>query len=275
MRALATDFSKQRANIASGHGAAPIRQALAATGKFAPMAELPGLPGRPWGKPKGRLCRVPAISLIDPASLAIVAGGTVLTTLLHCGPSACRHALRVVLETLRPGFDPARARSELARQIAEIARNGLVRSEPRPIGDAEFDEATDALIASRSLQQLVERHREHRRRRLARAGEARLVLERAAELAPVLGLAGTLISLGLLAGRSPTSDPDLASTLGMAVLTTFYGLVTAHFIAAPLAEIVERRAQAEDARREELFAWLEDEVARAEPGLRMRGKAAA
>ena len=209
-------------------------------------------------------------SLIDPASFAIVVGGTILATVLHCGPKACRKAIHAVVEALRPGFNPVRARSDLARQIADIARDGLIRSQPRPIGDAEFDEATDALIATRSLQQLVERHRDHRRRRLARAGEARLVLERAAELAPVLGLAGTLISLGLLAGRPPGPPADLASTLGMAVLTTFYGLITAHFVAAPLAEIVERRAQAEDAKREELFTWLETEVARAEPTLRPR-----
>lgn len=208
-------------------------------------------------------------NLFDPLSLAVVMGGTLLATLLHCGPVACRNAAKKIFEIMRPGFDPTRARAELARQVAEIARNGLVRSEPAQTGDAEFDEATDAMIASRSLQMLVERHRDHRRRRLARAGAARLVLERAAELAPVLGLAGTLLSLGRLAEGSGQT-PELASALGMAVLTTFYGLVIAHFIAAPLAEIVERHAQAEDAAREELFHWLEAEVARAEPKARLR-----
>lgn len=203
-------------------------------------------------------------TFLDPLSLAVVGGGTLAATCGQCGPRACRAALAVIGELPRKGFDAQRARADLSRQINEIAQDGLVRSHVVPTGDAEIDEATGALIAARSLDALVAQHRMHRRKRLARAEQARGVVLRMAELAPVLGLAGTLLSLGTLADGG-TARAGLTAAIGMAVLTTLYGLVLANFIAAPLAAWIDRRAIAEDRAREDLFAWLEREIARADP----------
>ena len=96
---------------------------------------------------------------------------------------------------------------------------------------------------------------EHRVRRIESARRAGTVLARAAELAPVLGLVGTLVSLGGLS-TAVAEDGDYARAIAMAVATTLYGLVAANFVFAPLAAVVTRRAEQEDSAREDIIAWL-------------------
>jgi chemotaxis protein MotA len=85
-------------------------------------------------------------------------------------------------------------------------------------------------------------------------------LAQSSELAPVFGLAGTLLSLALLP-RTGISGTDYASTISMAVLATLYGLILANLLLAPLACIVNRRANAEEAERQKVLDWLAAQVA--------------
>jgi len=196
-----------------------------------------------------------AIPLLDPASAALVIFGTLLATVLRCGRTETRVALSALAHLFARPFDAVHARAELAIQVQEIEEDGLVRAEPHHIGDGEFDEMTDALLKTRSIEVLYERHTAHRIRRIESARRAGAVLASAAELAPVLGLVGTLISLGGLS-TAVAADGDYARAIAMAVATTLYGLVAANFVFAPLAAVVARRAEAEDRAREDVIAWL-------------------
>ena len=196
-----------------------------------------------------------AIPLLDPASAALVIFGTLAATVMRCGAADSRMALGALAQLFAPRFDAVHARAELAIQVQEIEEDGLVRAEPRHFGDGEFDEMTDALLSTRSIEALYERHTTHRVRRIESARRAGSVLACAAELAPVLGLVGTLVSLGGLS-TAVAADGDYARAIAMAVATTLYGLVAANFVFAPLAAAVARRAEAEDRAREELLDWL-------------------
>lgn len=191
---------------------------------------------------------------IDPLSAAFVIGGTLLATLLRCGLAECALALRTFFALPRKPFDVDATRAELAAQIREIGEDGFLRAEPHHFGDGEFDQLADRLIHQRSVQALHDEHSRHRDRRMAIANRARDVFLQAAELAPVLGLAGTLMSLGTLAGGS--DGGDMAAAIGMAVGTTFFGLICAHFVFAPIASAIGRRAAAEERSRQELIDWL-------------------
>ena len=149
-------------------------------------------------------------------------------------------------------------RAELATQIQEITQDGLVRAHPHQFGDLEFDAVADALIRRRSLGALHEEHDRHRTVRLARADTAVAVLDQAAELAPVLGLAGTLLSLASLSARA--AGGDMGGAIGTAVTTTLYGLVLANFIFGPLSAAVARRSRTEEQARKALLDWLEHAV---------------
>lgn len=215
------------------------------------------------------------MNVFDPLSAGIVLGGTLAAVLLRCGWRDCAATAQVVANLFARPFDSDRVRAELAVQIQEITTNGLVRAEPHRFGDGEFDELSEALIQHRSIQALYFDHERHALRRTALADIAGKVLGEAAELAPVLGLAGTLLSLGGLSASA--ADGDYGSAIGMAVITTFYGLVAAHFIFAPLAGAVLRRSDAEEVERRTLLNWLADAVDRAHPGkpTRAEPKAAA
>jgi len=196
-----------------------------------------------------------AIPLLDLPALALVLVGTVLATLLRCGWADTRLALRAVAQLFAERFDAVHARAELAIQVQEIEEDGLVRAEAHHFGDGEFDEMTDALIRTRSIQALHESHEDHRARRMEAAHRAVTVLVSAAELSPVFGLVGTLVALGRLSS-TVASTGNFAGAIGMAVATTLYGLVAANFLFAPLAAMISRRANSEDRERESLIAWL-------------------
>lgn len=202
--------------------------------------------------------------LFDATSAAIVVGGTVLATLLRCGLGDCVVALTSLGGLGGRRFDAITARAELAGTVREIQADGVIRAEPHHFGDAEFDDATDALIGSRSLAGLHAAHTAHKRRRLDASRRAVRTFTQAADLAPVFGLAGTLISLSQL----PTgagSGGDFTAAISMAVLTTLYGLLLGNIVFAPLARMVARASSVEERERQSVLEWLERQVEGAMP----------
>ncbi len=205
------------------------------------------------------------LTLLDGTSAAIVLGGTAAGTLLRCGWSNTIAAASSLAGAMRGDFDAAHAQSELALQVQQIHRDGLLRAEPRHFGDAEFDAVTDTILSRRTVSALLEKHRAYQRARLARSRVAVATFIQAADLAPVFGLAGTLIALSQMP-TNPGPGVLLSHSIPMAIVCTFYGLVTAHLLFAPLARFIERHAAREEAERQKLVDWLAAEVAK-ETGL--------
>ena len=204
------------------------------------------------------------MALADAPSAAIVFGGTALAAVLRCGWRDGAAAMRSVAHLWQPGFDVDKARSGLAVQVQGIARDGLLRAQPHHSGDAEFDEATDAMLERRSVGALLAAHEIHRNRRLAASTRAVRFLGQAAELAPVFGLVGTLISLSQLPGDG-VGKGAMTGAIAMAVVTTLYGLLLANLVLAPLARMVERAAEAEEDGRQQLTDWLAAQIEAAVP----------
>ncbi len=70
------------------------------------------------------------------------------------------------------------------------------------------------------------------------------LLRRAAEVAPAMGLIGTLIGLVQMLGT--LDDPStIGPNMAVALLTTFYGAVIAHMVLLPLAAKAERNSHNE------------------------------
>jgi chemotaxis protein MotA len=204
--------------------------------------------------------------LLDLQSALVVVGGTLLATGLRCGVSDSRSAIAAVRALTRSRFSADAARAELAVHVSEIRRDGVLRGEPSHLGDAEIDEATGAMIAARSLKALHDAHLAHKRRRTEASSRAVRTLAQAADLAPVFGLAGTLVSLSQLsAAASQNASGDFTSAISMAVLTTLYGLLLGHVVLTPLARTVARTAAAEERSRSDVMQWLEAQLEPAMP----------
>lgn len=202
-------------------------------------------------------------SLIDPRSVAIVLGGTLLATILRAGREDLGQTVRALAALFRPRFSVDQAKADLAGQVAAIRQDGILRAKPRSIGDSEFDDATDAMIRSRSLDALIDRHHAYRKQRQSVSNAAIRTLAQASELGPVFGMVGTLVSLSSLPsdGLAPGA---LNGAISMAVTTTLYGLLLANLVLAPLARAVERRALAEERGRQQVIDWLSQQI---EPAL--------
>lgn len=200
------------------------------------------------------------MNILDGPSALIVFGGTALATVLRCGWGDCVEAVRAIGTIGRTRFDADHVRAELAVQVQEIHRDGILRAEPHAFGDREFDDMAGALIGRRSVAALLAAHEAHKARRQAHNDVPVRTFAQAAELAPVFGLAGTLLSLTQMPPSGVTGGA-YAATISMAVLTTLYGLLASNLLLAPLARILSRAAEAEEAERQKVVDWLAAQVA--------------
>jgi chemotaxis protein MotA len=201
------------------------------------------------------------VILLDGPSVAIVLGGTILGTVMRSGFWRSSVALRGFASALRRTFDADRARAALAVQVQDIQRNGLLRAEAHRSGDPGFDVMTEAVLGRRSVAALHAMHKAQAddRRRQSEITVATFSL--AADLAPLFGLAGTLVALSQLPTASAPGSM-LSTSIPMAVVTTFLGVIAAHLFFAPVARFIERRAEKEEYERQKLVDWLATEVER-------------
>jgi chemotaxis protein MotA len=77
-----------------------------------------------------------------------------------------------------------------------------------------------------------------------RARRSASILRRAAEIAPAMGLIGTLIGLVQMLAHLET-PATIGPAMALALLTTFYGAITGMVILAPLGAKLERNANTE------------------------------
>lgn len=205
------------------------------------------------------------LTLFDPASAALVLGGTIIATLARAGWRDAALTAREIAALARPRFDFAAARASLASDVETIRHDGLLRARSVAIADNELADATAALARHRSVAALLDQHRQHRARREDRRTCALATLEQAADLAPVFGLVGTLVGLASLPANGLDGGGAVMAAVSTAILTTLYGLLVAHLLVMPLAGLVERRGHTEEADRERLIGWLAEQLGPACP----------
>lgn len=203
-------------------------------------------------------------ALLDPASAAIVVGGTLVATLLGSGRGELAASLGAAVQLFHRPFDYESARAEIARDVEAMRTDGVVRARSVHSTDREILSATDALIHDRSLTALIATHEKFRSERMARRTLALRPVLLAAEMGPVFGMVGTLISLSQMAQTTPAAG-SMIGGIAMAVLTTLYGLVLAHLVCNPLARLIARRGTHEEAQRQLLIDWLARQLAAACP----------
>lgn len=182
---------------------------------------------------------------LDWVSLAIVIGGTMAATLFSYPHKEVAAALRLVGIALRD------QRTFLQHDITELVR--LTRLWMR--GDLRAVENALTTVANpflrNGVQMVIDGIPEEDIQELLQWRIARLRAREAAEAqffrtmagyAPAFGMIGTLV--GLINLVTPMGQGDmrgLGMQLGIALLTTFYGVVLANLVFKPIAVKLERR----------------------------------
>lgn len=205
-------------------------------------------------------------AFLDPPSLLIVLGGTLAVTTASFSlgdvAAAWANAGRVLVQTT---YDP-RAVARQIMLLAEAARRAgpeMLKSMLPELRSEPFLHRCVSLITEGPPADDIESMltAEVEAITTARAKSA-AVLRRASEVAPAMGLIGTLVGLVQMLGG--LSDPStIGPAMALALLTTFYGAVLGNVVLAPLAAKLERNAE-EDALVKTLYTIGAVSIARQE-----------
>lgn len=202
--------------------------------------------------------QIDASLYFDPAALFVVLAGTAIATLARCGFSAIRAAIGALVRLPAPGFDEDANRAALARCASEIATRGHLCAECPLPPDRALARLADTYLTSGSLDALHTEARALRTVREVARAQAVRVFEFAGELAPVFGLVGTLFAITRLTPVAGSTSAEVTmAAVATAVLSSLYGVLTAHLVYIPLAHAIERKGDREEDMRGDLLDWFE------------------
>lgn len=188
-------------------------------------------------------------AFVDLPAVLIVLGGTALVTLAGFTWAELRHAVTVMARTVTYRRREPRSAAVHMLEVAEFARfNGILKlqgsvhqgtaSEPLLHKGLQLviDGVDPTEVEAMLREDVISRHHRHAR--------TIAVLRRAAEVAPAMGLIGTLIGLVQMLGN--LTDPEaIGPGMAVALLTTFYGACLANLVFTPLASKLERNSDDE------------------------------
>lgn len=208
--------------------------------------------------------------MIDPGALTIVLTGTLLATAARCGWRDLREAGRALRKLGRTTFDDDTNRVALAKTVREIDARGPLCADISLPPDPSLAKVVSAYLRHSSLEAMHATRRAERVRREVASTAAARAFEYAGELAPVFGLVGTLFAITQLAPGDGNIVEGTMGAIATAVLSTLYGVLTAHIVCIPLARAIERQGEREEQAREHLIEWFdrhmrEDRPARLQP----------
>lgn len=180
----------------------------------------------------------PISNFIDPTSIAIVLGGTLGALLLSFPFKIVANAPKMLMMVFKPKkYNPqsyidqmveyakiARSKSLLALEdSANKCTDPFMKSSLLLIVDANDSDRVKAMLDD-AIDFMCERHEENW-----------AFYDKMAGVAPGFGMIGTLVGLINML-KSMSDNPDnLADGMSTALITTFYGCILAHLIAAPIA----------------------------------------
>jgi len=187
-------------------------------------------------------------SFLDIPSILIVILGTFAATSISYTSEEIRNVWGILASAL---VRRIRKPSMMARQLMDIAalarkkgtlilssldgelrRDPLIHRAMQMVIDGYTGDDIDRVLGQ-EIDSLVERHR-----------RSASILRRASEIAPSMGLIGTLV--GLVQMLSSLDDPSaIGPAMALALLTTFYGAIMGMVILAPLAGKLERNSNDE------------------------------
>lgn len=191
----------------------------------------------------------------DPVALAIVGGGTIAATVLRTPFADLKRAAAALPVLARKPFAAGPALEQVAALQRIARRHGLLALDRTRIDDPDLAAAVALAVDGGTAEEIAALAADRRIARWERHQGAIEAWAGAAEVAPAMGLVGTII--GLIRMFATLDDPAaLGGAMAVALLTTLYGAVLATLVAMPVAARLRRIADAECAERARLEAPL-------------------
>lgn len=198
---------------------------------------------------------MPVAQLYDPIALAIVGGGTLLAVILRTPMRDLARALASIRVIMRPRFDAAPLLDQLAAQGRIAQRHGVLALDRSVIADPDLAAGINAIVDGQTTDEVAALIQHRRHARIERHAVAADVWAAAAELAPSMGMVGTLVGLARM--FATMSDPAaIGGAMAIALLATLYGALLASLAFAPVAVRLRALGRAEAFERARLEAPL-------------------
>lgn len=189
-----------------------------------------------------------AAAFINIPAALIVIGGTFAVTTTCYSLVEIFQAQRMMMSTVfRSSRDPSEAALHMLQLAVQARRNGVLSLQSAVAGlDSEpFLQQALTMVADGSTGDMIERVlRTELAATASRHNKGASIFRKAAEVAPAMGLIGTLLGLVQMLGR--LNDPSsIGPAMAVALLTTFYGAVLANVVLSPLAAKLEHNSRDE------------------------------
>jgi chemotaxis protein MotA len=195
-------------------------------------------------------------AFVDIPALLIVLAGSFLVTAISFTWEEVRQAQHLMMRTVVYHVDEPEDAAREVLHLASLARqNGILslqkslpRTRQRPFLHRAVGFAIDGTSAEDMERTMAGELHATAQRHLRSSG----ILRRAGEVAPAMGLIGTLVGLVQMLGN--LEEPStIGPAMAVALLTTFYGAVLANMVFLPLAKKLERNSEME-AQVNEIYA---------------------
>jgi len=198
------------------------------------------------------------VFFIDIPSALIVIGGTIGATLINFPLKELLGVMKVVSQAFFSKLNPA---SELIPVLVESARKARVEgvlsleSTIEEVSDEFLKKGLQLAIDGTEpelISQIMETEMDYVAQR-HKIGYG--ILETMGTFAPALGMIGTLI--GLIMMLQSMNDPStIGPSMAVALITTFYGALTANLIYLPLAGKLKLRSEEELLQKELILSGI-------------------
>ncbi|MEO0792527.1 MAG: MotA/TolQ/ExbB proton channel family protein [Pseudomonadota bacterium] len=200
---------------------------------------------------------------IEVSSLLIVVGGTFFAVMMKSKMGAFLGSFRALTKTF-VGKNPSI--EDLVETMMDLAdksrKNGLMALEGTEVDDRFLSRGLQLLVDGVDEGGLVFQLKQEIRAMRARHSEVQEVLRGWVDIAPAMGMIGTLIGLVQMLGNM--DDPkSIGPAMAVALLTTLYGAFIANVIFGPMLSKLEFATQNESTYREMVIEGLRN-VARGE-----------
>jgi len=189
-----------------------------------------------------------AKGFLDAPSFFIVIGGTTAITIACYSWSEVadlsRSVRKLVLHKIKNPKEAAEFVVSLAEHSKKFGLLGLQNREKEIEKDSMLSKGVKMLVDGTNVEETEQVIKQDIQSGLERNKRSAAILRKASEIAPAMGLIGTLI--GLVQMLTELDNPsNIGPYMAIALLTTLYGALIAYMVLTPLATKIERNSEEE------------------------------
>lgn len=199
----------------------------------------------------------------DVPSVLIVIGGTFFAAMYTTPIGTFFASFGAMAKAFLPPIKKKQALIERMVELAGIARkDGMMALEGQDVPDKFFEKGIQLLVDGADETKLVQQLNQEIKSMKSRHEANQNVVKAWVDLAPAMGMIGTLIGLVLMLGNM--EDPKaIGPAMAIALLTTMYGAILANVIFSPILTKLEGYTAYEVTYREMIVLGLRN-IARGE-----------